>query len=83
MITNLFLDIIKALCGFIISVLPPFSVHLPDAAKSLVGFLMGFDAILPVTETVTVCTLVGGLVAALSLVKWTIKIVDYIADVIP
>jgi hypothetical protein len=83
MITNLFLDIVAQLAAWIVSILPPFSVHLPAGVSTMVSMLMGFDAILPVSEGLACVTLLATTVAAVTLVKWTIKLVDWTMDVIP
>ena len=83
MIINALLDIMHGLIAWIIANRPAWDVHLPDGVQTLISALKGFDNFLPVTETFTVIAARVALFAATTGVKWTIKVVDYVADVIP
>lgn len=83
MITNLLLDIVKTLCDFIVAALPSFSVSLPPSMLAFCSWIMNFNAWFPVLDTLILCSLTANIVALVSAVKWTIKVVDYIMDVIP
>ena len=83
MIIDALLNILHGLLSWLISVRPVWEVHLPGSVGSLIGALKGFDQILPVTETCTCVALMTTLFLATTGFKWFIKIVDYVADVIP
>ena len=83
MIIDALLKILKALVQWVIATRPPWEVHLPQGVTQTFSMLKGFDAILPVSETLACILLIVGLLGVFSTVKWSIKIIDWIADVIP
>jgi hypothetical protein len=82
-ITDAMLKIIATLIDWILGLLPPWQVSLPAGVTTALRFVLSYDAYLPVTETLTVVSLFVGCVMAVQGFKWSVKVVDYIADVIP
>lgn len=83
MIVDAFLTFLSGLTSWVVSVRPSWTLSLPSGVASLVTWLYGLDSVLPVTEAVTVLGSVVTLVAAMNLWKWSVKIVDWVADVLP
>ncbi len=83
MVTDAMLSILNSLLSWGRGLLPSWSVSLPPFITSLIAQLKTLDGILPVTEVLSVLALYVTLVGAFSGVKWTIKVIDWIADVIP
>lgn len=83
MITDALLNILKAVIEWVISVRPSLDIDPPAGAGEVFGRMKGFDAVVPVTETLVVVGVVVFVVGGLLLWKWTIKLVDWIAAVIP
>lgn len=83
MIIEALLDLLKLIIDGILGLRPEWNMSLPSGVTQLVGLLKQFDTVLPVSETF-IClgayvTLIGGM----NVWKWAIKVVDWIADVIP
>ncbi len=83
MITNAFLDFLSGLMQWVSSVRPSWTMSLPTALTDLITTIRAYDAFIPVTEGLTIVGLFCTCVAAVQGFKWTIKIVDWIADIIP
>jgi uncharacterized membrane protein len=82
-ITDVMLRIIATLIDWLFAVLPAWSVSLPAGVTTAVRFVLSYDAYLPVSETLLVISLTVGCIMAVQGVKWTIKVIDWVADVIP
>jgi len=83
MVIDFLLNMMKTLMQSIIATRPAWSWSLPSSISDAIGYLRQFDTILPVTEIMTCCGLSATLFAVMNGWKYIIKVVDYIADVIP
>ena len=83
MITTALLGMVNTLISWFCTLRPVWAPVLPPGIADLVAFCKYYDDILPITETTTCITLAGSLLVAFLTVKWGVKIVDWIADVIP
>jgi hypothetical protein len=83
MIVDALLGLVNTLLGWGRGLLPSWSISLPSFVTNIVAQLKTVDGILPVTEVLAVLSLYVTLVGAFSGVKWTVKLIDWIADVIP
>lgn len=83
MITNLLLDVLHYLLQGLIAVLPAWAVNIPDTVSTLINTFLAYNALLPAVECMTVMTLFLTLGGAVSGLKWAVKVIDYIADIIP
>lgn len=83
MITEAFLKILSALLDWLVSIRPTWDIHLPSAVGDFVATVMAYNDIVPVGEVMLIVSLSVGAMLALQLWKWTVKLVDWIADVIP
>ena len=83
MITELLLDLVSFVLGVFLTLLPEWTIPLPSGLETAISWLKGFDEILPVTEGLQVASLCVGYVAISQGVKWTVKVIDWIMDVIP
>lgn len=83
MITDKLMQLLDGLLTWALSVRPSWDVHLPAGVTGVIQFLLGLDAILPVSEVLLILSLTVSLVVALTSWKWSVKLVDWIADVIP
>ena len=83
MITSALLSIVNTLIAWFLAARPVWQPTLPPSVASLIAFSEAFDKLLPINECLTVTALMGtGLTTFLTL-KWGVKIVDWVADVIP
>lgn len=83
MVTEVLLNMLSGLIGWVNSVCPSWEVHLPTPVTSIVSSVLAYNDVLPISETLTCCGLVITAVVALLGFKWSIKLVDWIADVLP
>lgn len=83
MVIDLLLQVLHALVAWFNGIRPAWDVTLPPGVNNLIGMLKGFDQVLPVSEIMTCLTLLLTLLAAFTTVKWSVKLIDWIADVIP
>ena len=83
MITDALLSMAATVIDWFLGMLPAWPVQLPGGLADLVRWMKGFDEFVPVTEVTTVLGLTFTLVGAYTGLKWTLKLVDWIMDVIP
>ena len=83
MITDALLVLLNTLLGWGVALLPSWSMSLPAQLADVLSQIRAYDDIMPVTETLSCVGLMGTLVALYSGVKWTIKLIDWVADVLP
>lgn len=83
MITDLLLRILNVFIGLVVGLLPDWDWTLPAIVTEAVSRVKAWDAVFPITETFTCLTVAVTFVAAMVGWKWTIKVVDWIADIIP
>lgn len=83
MITNALLTFLNNLLSWVMNVRPSWSMTLPSGVASTASFLLAYDNILPITEIFVVIGGLVTLVTALVTFKWAVKIIDWIADVLP
>lgn len=83
MLTNALIGAVDQLLSWIISVRPAWNFTLPGSVQSAISDMLALDNILPVGEFFQVLAVVGSLFTVLLTLKWGVKLVDYIADVLP
>lgn len=83
MITEALLRILQWVLQILHTLLPEWTPEIPDGIGDVMQFLLAFDAVLPVSETLSVAAISVGAVGAFVGLKWLIKLVDWIMDVIP
>jgi hypothetical protein len=83
MITDILLQLFAGVIDWGLSQLPTWSCSLPSGVSTVVATAKAFDAYVPVTEVLACVALAATLVVALQAWKWVIKIIDWIADIIP
>jgi hypothetical protein len=83
MITDALLNILLALVGGIWSIVPEWDLTIGDQPEFLASWLTQWNAFVPVTELFQISGLVSGVFLAFVGIKMVIKVVDWIADVIP
>lgn len=83
MLVEFLLDILQAVIDAVIHLRPSWTMELPEGTNQVIAILKQFNSLLPVTETLACLALYVGLVGSMNVWKWTIKLIDWIADVIP
>ena len=83
MLIDFMLKILDSLITWVISIRPAWEVHLPSGVQSFVATMMAFNGVVPIAEVMLIISLLVGVVFAMQIWKWTIKVVDWIADVLP
>ncbi len=83
MVTDALLDVLNSFLTWVVSVRPTWEVHLPGPVATFISWGKTFDGYLPISEGVTCVLLLLGLVGVMTAWKWTIKLVDWVMDVIP
>lgn len=83
MITELLLKLLQNTIVFFESVRPEWEWTLPEGVTTAVAMMKGFNNVVPVNEVLICASLYVGLITALVGWKWLIKVIDWIADVIP
>lgn len=83
MIVEALLKVLSSLIDWLVSVRPTWDVHLPPAVTNFVATVLAYDDIVPIGEVLLICSLLVSAMLAMQLWKWTVKLVDWIADVIP
>lgn len=83
MITNVILTILAGLVSWLASLLPQWSLHLPGTFLAVISMLKSFDWLLPVSETLTCSAIIVTAVGLSQGIKWSVKLIDWIADVLP
>jgi hypothetical protein len=83
MITEVFLNILKTLMDWLVSIRPTWDMHLPAGVSQFVGWLFAYDNMLPVTEVMTIIGGTATLVTALLIWKWSVKFIDWVTAIIP
>ena len=62
---------------------PDWQPQLPDSVEKVVASAMALNEILPVTEVFACVSLLGTGIIAFVTWKWVVKLLDWIADIIP
>ena len=84
MLTDALLDLLRNLISWFVSGMPQWNNAMQTGEfQHLMQWLRTCDLIVPVHETVLGLTMYASLVYGVVAIKWTIKIVDWVADVIP
>lgn len=83
MVTDLCLAVMNLFLSWVLYTLPEWELALPAGFKDLVATLRGLDGVLPVSEVFLCMGIGGSLFVAMLGFKMTIKVIDWIADVIP
>jgi hypothetical protein len=83
MIIDALLAIVGGLIGWLVSLLPEWQVDLPPGGDQLLGLLRSVNWFLPVSEIMVCLSLFLSLLVGMTVWKWSLKIVDWIADVLP
>lgn len=83
MIIDLCLAVVGAALGLVLGLLPSWSFSVPQPVRDLFDMLQGLDDLFPVSSSFWCLIAWCFLTTAFVTVKWAIKVVDYIADVIP
>ena len=83
MITDLLLDVLHLLLVATVALLPTWTLAIPANLTTLVNTALAYDELLPIHECLAALTAFLYLGGATSGFKWAIKVIDYIADVIP
>lgn len=81
-ISSLLQIFIIALTGFS-NGRPPWLLTFPASVSQEVQYLYALDPIIPVSEVVLTLTFTCSLFVVINFTKWGVKILDYVADVIP
>lgn len=82
MITTGLLVLLKGLVDFLITIRPAWEVHFP-AMTGIVAFWKGYDDLVPITEGLQCLSIYIVGFQAVHGFKWQLKLMDWIADVIP
>lgn len=83
MITTTLLNITNLLIGWFLSGRPVWQPTVPPSVSTLISFDLAYDSLLPINEMLTCIGLICTLLIAMVTLKWGVKIVDWVADVIP
>lgn len=83
MIMDLLIQLFVNSLGAMFALLPEWSWELPPSIGALISSVMTFDDILPISEALAGGSLLFGTFAVIITAKWVIKIIDWIADIIP
>jgi hypothetical protein len=82
-ITNALLDILNTVIDWIITVRPTWTMTLPTGVTGFVSTVLSYDEYVPIHEGLNCIYLTCTVITALQGWKWTVKLVDWIMDVIP
>lgn len=83
MITTTLLNIANILIGWFLSSRPSWQPTIPDSIRQLIAFDLAYDNLLPVNECLICAGLICTFVLTMISLKWGVKIVDWVADIIP
>ncbi len=83
MVVGWFLDALKALLDWLVSIRPSWDISLPQGAVGLVDAVQAWDVYIPVHEALEVAGLFLTYVVVMNSWKWGVKVVDWVADVLP
>ena len=83
MITTLLLNIANLLIQWFLTARPVWLPTVPPSVTTVISFYRAYDNLLPMGETLTCVGLTCAGVLAFVAFKWSVKIVDWVADVIP
>lgn len=72
----------KIIQGFLL-LRPEWTPTLPDSVKVAVRSMMALNEILPISEVLACVSLLGAGILAFVCWKWVVKLIDWVADVIP
>lgn len=83
MITEALVRLVTVLLEGVDAVLPDWDWSLPSGVKQLLGYVLSCDSWLPMSELLTVVGVMLSATVAYVGFKWLVKLIDWIADVIP
>ena len=83
MIIDWCLNLCRSLIDWVITTRPAWEMHMPSGVESVVSFVLAYNDVLPINETLICVSGTVSVVMAVQLWKWTVKLVDWIMDVIP
>jgi hypothetical protein len=83
MITTFFINLGNSMLQWFLSQRPAWDPQLPDGVSQFIAFAESYDNIFPVNECLAVLgTLTTG-VLVFVIVKWGVKLVDWVTNLIP
>jgi hypothetical protein len=83
LITDALLTILNGLLDWLLTLRPEWTMELPAGVTDFVRAIMAYDAYVPITEGLNCISLLCTCVLAVTGWKWSIKLIDWIADIIP
>ena len=83
MVTDTLLDLMQQMFTWAASLRPQWQMTLPPAIHDVVAEGMAVDGLLPIHEVFTVLSSLLLLLSVAQIYKWSIKLIDWIADIIP
>jgi len=83
MITTTLLNIANLLIGWFLSVRPTWQPTIPPSVSAVISFDLAYDSLLPINELLTCIGLICTFLITMITMKWGVKLVDWVADIIP
>lgn len=83
MIVDALLHLLANVIHFAAQALPSWTMHLPSGVTDFVRTMLNFEPFFPVQETFEIIAALVTLTLGFIAFKWTIKCVDWVADVLP
>ncbi len=84
LITDFLLEVLRVICFGIVDALPAWTMPVDTVAlQGIKDTVYAWDKWIPVVEVFNIGVAVATIFVALIAFKWVIKVVDWIADIIP
>ena len=83
MIITLLMGYVDGFINLFLTLRPSWQPTLPPSVSSLIGFDLAYDNLLPINEMLTCAVAYIGLMLTMVGFKWIIKLIDWVADIIP
>lgn len=83
MITDALLVLLNWIITGFMALRPAWEPTIPASVGSVVRMMMGLNELLPVNEIMLCLAMLGAGITAFVTWKWVVKLIDWVADVIP
>ena len=83
MITSTLLNIMNLMIGWVIAARPVWTPTLDPSISAAIGFAKAYNTFFPVLYSFTLVGLLATLFTATLTIKYSFKLADWVADIIP